>query len=584
MKRIFILLLFIVIIQGCSEDFLDRAPLDVVTTESYWKTSNDLLIYMNTFYPILPAYKPRGNGQYQADYTSDNMAIETPDTRLAGQLSVPTSAPANRYGDQWYTGFDVSYDFTWIRNANILIANYHTVTSPWNETSQYVGEAYFFRAYFYFDLLKNYGDLPWINKPLTPADEELYSPRISRSIIADSIVADLDKAATYMKSKGSAPKSRLNKEIALLFKSRVCLFEGTWEKYHAGTDFGVNGSDGSKFLTLVADAAKKLIDLGLYSIHNTGNPNMDYEVCFNQKDYSNNPEIMLWKSFSTALAFENTSQMALIAWYDWIGYGGITKWLVNSYLCTDGLPISVSPLYAKDATLADEFKNRDPRLFQTIFKPGDPVRIEPGEDTVTIFTKPTFENFFNSRTGYRLKKGLEPHNLIPEKAFGEISHVLFRYAEALLNFAEAKAELGTLTQSDVDISINVLRDRVNMPHLNINNITADPNWDFPNLSPAINEIRRERRAELACEGKRLDDLLRWRAHELFVGKRPMGVRFIQSDYPGLNKLVDENGYVDMYQTILPNGYQFKPNRDYLLPIPINELTLNTNLKQNPGWN
>lgn len=588
MKNILILLTLAVILNACSEDdFLDRPPLDQVSDASFWTTENDLKIYVNNFYRIFPAYKPRGNGQFQADYVSDNMARETPDIRLAGQLNVPAAAGRSNYGNGWYNNFDVAYNFDWIRSVNIMINNYHRVSSPWEQTKQYVGEAYFFRAYLYFDLLKSYGDLPWISKPLTPESEELYSSRISRSIIADSIVADLNKAAAYMNSKGNVSTSRLNSEIALLVKSRVALFEGTWEKYHAGTRFGVDGADGSKFLNIAVDAAKELMDRGFYEINNTGNPDKDYQVCFNQTDYSDNPEIMLWKEFSEELGLENTAQMALTGWYDWIGYGGITKDLVESYLCTDGLPISESPLYAGDATLTDVFKNRDPRLSQTIFKPGDPVRIEPGEDTTTIFTIPTFEEFNNSRTGYRLKKGLEPHSLIPEDAFGETAHILFRYAEALMNFAEAKAELGTLTQSDVDISINVLRDRVNMPHLNISNISVDPNWAFPDLSPIINEVRRERRVEFGCEGTRLDDLMRWRAHALIVNKRPKGVYFIQSDYPniekGVDKFVDENGYVDIYQQILPNGYQFNPDRDYLLPISTNELTLNSSLNQNPGW-
>ena len=588
MKYKYIILLLVFFMGSCTKDFLEKAPLDQISDASFWTTDNDLMIYVNYYYRVFPTYKGRGNGQYQADYESDNMAQETPYARFQGVLSVPTSAGDSKYNSDWYKFYDLPYNFDWIRGINILLANYQRVTSPWDQARQYVGEAYFFRAYMYFDLLRFYGELPWISKPLTSESEELYSSRLPRNVVTDSIVADLDKAIDYMKSKGDVSASRLNSEIALLFKSRVCLYEGTWEKYHAGTSFGATGSDGSKFLNLAASTAKELMDKGLYSINNTGNPNKDYENCFNQTDYSNNPEIMLWKEYSSELGFENYSQMALTGWYDWIGYGGVTRWLVDSYLCNDGLPISTSPLYAGDASLKDEFKNRDPRFYQTIFKPGDPVRIESNEDTVTVFTIPTFNEFNNSRTGFRLKKGLDPHNLIPGQQNGETGHMLFRYAEALMNFAEAKSELGTLTQADVDISVNLLRDRVNMPHLIIDNISHDPNWDFPSLSPIINEIRRERRVEFGCEGMRKDDLMRWRAHELFVNKRPKGVRFIQSDYPdievGVDINVDEDGYVDIYQKILPNGFQFNPSRDYLLPLSINELTLNPKLEQNPGWN
>ncbi len=169
----------------------------------------------------------------------------------------------------------------------------------------------------------------------------------------------------------------------------------------------------------------------------------------------------------------------------------------------------------------------------------------------------------------------------------ETAGIVFRYAEALLNYAEAKAELGTITQSDLDISINKLRSRVGMPHLNMGSITTDPKWEFSTVSPLINEIRRERRVELMCEGFRFDDLCRWRAMNTIIGKRPLGARFVASHYPtltpGVNVLVDANGYIDPYKTALLNGNQFKENRDYLLPVPRLEITINNAIVQNPGW-
>ena len=169
----------------------------------------------------------------------------------------------------------------------------------------------------------------------------------------------------------------------------------------------------------------------------------------------------------------------------------------------------------------------------------------------------------------------------------EIGSIIFRYAEVLLNYAEARAELGEITQMDLDLTINKLRDRVGLPYLNLSSITPDPNWDYPQLSPIINEVRRERRVELSFEGLRLDDLLRWRAHCIFVNERSLGAKFVQADYPnmvvGTNVYVDTNGYIDAYQKALPAGYGFKPDRDYLSAIPTNELTLNENYTQKPGW-
>jgi hypothetical protein len=178
-----------------------------------------------------------------------------------------------------------------------------------------------------------------------------------------------------------------------------------------------------------------------------------------------------------------------------------------------------------------------------------------------------------------------------------MASILFRYTEALLIYAEAKAELGTIAQTDIDNTINKIRDRVGMVHLDLSNITADPDWDFPSLSPVLNEIRRERRIELAFEAQRWDDLARWKAHHLFAGKRPKGIRYIGSNLEGTytdylgnptivlgqNLFVDANGLVDPYQIKFPDGLGFDPERDYLSPIPSDEITLNNNLIQNPGW-
>ncbi len=192
-------------------------------------------------------------------------------------------------------------------------------------------------------------------------------------------------------------------------------------------------------------------------------------------------------------------------------------------------------------------------------------------------------------TGYMIYKGANPDPIqYYSGGVGTTSSPVFRFAEALLNFAEAKAELGTLTQADVDKSINILRQRVGMPELMIDDITPDPNWDFPELSPIINEVRRERQVEFALEGYRFDDLMRWQAaDELVVGQRYKGAYFIEEDFPdlvvGTDVLLDEEGYIDPLQSQIPNGFQFDTQRDYLLPIPLDEITLNSNMTQNPGW-
>ncbi len=571
MKNLYVFILFAAVsaLSSCSE-FLDKKPLDAISGSDYWKTPTDLEMYVNQYYTVFP-------NETRNDYTllegnSDNLVLSSFNATLAGTRVVPAS------GGSW------SSAWTQIRSVNYFLENYKTVNGAKNLWEHYVGEAYFFRAYFYFGLLRDFGAVPWINKPLKDDDAGLYTARDPRNVVADSIIADLDRAIGMMKGKDTATPFRLNRQIAQLFKSRVCLFEGTWEKYHAGTTFGVSGSDGKKYLELAKEAAGQLIAGDLYRIHIGSDPKTNYYYFFGQKDYSANPEVLLWKKWDNSLG--------LVRWAPsiWGNDMGITGELVNSYLCTDGLPIAKSKLYEGDGTLARVVKNRDPRLAQSIWVPGDAVNILGSGDT-TKFVRADIHQTGSYRcvTGYQLKKYSNAwgDNLKANYYQSEIGSIIFRYAEALLNFAEAKAELGELTQADVDVTINKLRDRVGMPHLVLTNITPDPNWTYPALSPVINEVRRERRVELAFEGLRLYDLMRWRAHESITGKRPAGAKFVQADYPemvvGTHVFVDQKGYIDAYQKALPNGYGFKPGRDYLNPIPGVELTLNDQYTQNPDW-
>lgn len=567
-KKIIYVIFVAAFLFSCNEPFLEQLPLDAISTNDYWKTVKDFELYMNQFYVSFPGYPGRGT-IYWADEDSDNQIAAVFNDQLNGTETVPAS------GGLW--------DFSKIRSVNYMLTHYHDSEADWDRIKHYVGEAYFFRAYYYFNLFTKYGELPWVNKPLNVDDDDLlYGPRLPRNVIADSIIADLDKAIAYMKQMPDAPVSRLNSDIALLYKSRVCLYEGTWEKYHASDDFGENNADWQQYLNLAVEAAQNLINNGNYHIYNQGNPDNDYGFLFKQIDLDNNPEIMLYKKYNKSLDMHHQSHEMLV----WPYERGITKSMVESYLCTDGLPISMSPLYKGDNGLLDVSTNRDPRLSQCIWLPGDPLNIS-GNDTISRYERPYLDksSFERDITGYMIKKGLDPHFLPYDQI--EIGAPIFRYAEALLNYAEAKAELGSISQADIDLSINILRERVGMPHMVLGSIPTDPDWDFPSLSPIINEIRRERRVELAFEGFRKNDLFRWKAHHLFKGQRPKGVKFIQTEFPdmiiGEDIFVDENGYVDPYQQLLPTGYGFIPERNYLNPIPTQELTLNNNINQNPGW-
>ncbi len=231
-------------------------------------------------------------------------------------------------------------------------------------------------------------------------------------------------------------------------------------------------------------------------------------------------------------------------------------------------------------------QNRDPRYFQTISTP-DAIWRSYEDGTVDYFKK-LYDDLdtgvqYNSPCGYLIRKGYNSRVIYHVPQYEETPGIIYRYAEVLLNFAEAKAELGKIiTQADLDMSVKKLRDRVAMPNLILSDISVDPGWNFPDLSPAINEIRRERRIEVASEGLRASDIKRWAAaDELIVGTRPKGLLASQLNvnvYP-----VDENGFLDPYKNKIPNGYGFKLDRDYLSAIPKSDIVLNPNLIQNPGW-
>lgn len=583
-KLYLVMLMGIMSLAACKKGFLNETPETKISEAEFWKTTNDLKLYVNNFYTAFPStigeYGTLGPYGQDADQGSDNMITMSVNGTLNGTRVVPGT------GGGWDRG-----DWNMLRNINYFMVNYNKVNAPWDNKKGFVGEALFFRAYFYFNKLKQFGDLPWVNTPMNPVLDQLKGPRLSRAIIVDSIMNDLDKAVNYLPSKSKGEASRVNKQIAQLLQARIALFEGTWEKYHANTPFGVQGSDGAKFLKKAELVSTDLINNpdgnGLAATPGTDG----YWKLFNQTNYNGNPEIMLWRQYDLNL---NGGHY----WSRYSGSGagrGITKNLIDYYLCSDGKPIAGNSLYQGDATLLNVVKNRDPRMQQTVFvNDGNHIvtNNRPAGAAPAFFDVPTFilPNEQKPATGYQVYKGHNP-DYTQQQDRGTTGYIIFRYAEALLIYAEAKAELGTFNQTDADLSVNKLRFRVGMPNLTVGAIANDPNWEFPTLSPIINEVRRERRVELACEGYRRDDVYRWAAaDELLVGWKPKGA--ILSQWNGLVPAqnlatypVDANGYIELFKNIpaMASGYQFNVKRDYLNPIQIDQMSLNPDIKQNPGW-
>lgn len=556
---------------------LDKPPLDEVPEDIFFLKASNLELYMNQFYSpssLLLNYGGSGGLNYSMlvfgeDAGTDNLIRSGVNTRMNGQNTVPTR------GGGW--------DFSWVRKANYFLEKYHLCEDPFEEYKQYVGEAYFFKALIYFNLVKRFGAVPWYNKVLNVDSKELFDKRTPRNIVIDHIIANLDTAAMYLTPERNDNGLRLNKWSALALQSRVALFEGTWEKYHANDPFSVKNPNPKKYFQKVIEASGSIMNSGRFEIYSTGHPKRDYHDFFNLPDYSSNKEVILWKKFDKDQGIKN--YRSIVGAFP--SGRGVTKSLADAYLCTDGKPISISPLFKGHKSFSDEMSDRDPRYYQTIVTPNAPYEINGG-DTTALWGDFIYDHLYsaqeyNTPTGYIQRKGYNAHSTTHDKAGNNEPIILFRYSEVLLNFAEAKVELGQISQEDIDRTIKPLRDRVGMPNLELNKISHDPNWKFPHLSPVINEIRRERRIELALEGFRFDDIFRWAAAgQLIVGERPKGILFGEK-YPDNPYPDDAEGFMDPFQNILPNGYNFKIGRDYLLPLPKDQLTLNSNLEQNPGW-
>ena len=583
MKKIILYMGLVSLLISCS-NFLDREPLDQVSTDQYWHTAKDLENYTLQYYSAFPTFKNvtsyLGNIGWDAFRGSDHQIIQTPVTQMNGTRSVVQS------GGGW--------SWTSIRSVNIFFENYSKVIEKPENVAHFIGEAHFFKAMFYFDLVRAFGDVPWYTNSLQMDSPELYNARTPRTQVVDSILWHLDKAIEQLKYLKDADGSnnRLSKEAALIFKSRVALFEGSWQKYHAGTPFATTGASPTKYFQAAVNACNELMTVGKYKvgIYNTGNPLNDYNALFSQTNLAAVNEIVLWAKFDkTQTTYSHNFQQYVTLSTAQVS---VTYELVKNYLGKDGNPYDYtgvakstpgSPFLAKIAT------DCDPRLAQVIWTPGQVMWDNSGGKV--LFVKPSLDKTGESKnyTGFQLRKGADPKDPTAGGAQGfstacETGAVIFRYAEALLNYAEAQAELGQTV--NYAASLNLLRKRAGMPDFKV---VADPDRasyaDFGyTLTNEMQEIRRERAVELACEGFRYDDWKRWRGHALFKSKRPRGFPFLKSEFAAtLVVPTDVNNIVDPFKTIIVNGYQFLEARDYLDCIPTNEITLNPKLTQNPGW-
>lgn len=576
---------------SCTKE-LTQVPQSTATKDAVFGSPDGLETYANSFYSIIPDAGTIMRGDNMSDY--------------GARTQVPDFLRPNVYTATQSTGWDWSN----LRNLNYFIVNCNNPKVEQSIRENYIGIARFFRAWWYFQMVEKFGDVPWYSTPLDPSDSaELYKPRDPRKLVMDSVLADLDYACSHITTTSDDSRSRITKWIAYALKSRICLFEGTFRKYH--TELNLQ-STAATWLQEAAAAAKAVMDSSGFFLNQTGGPTKSYRQMFiNTAPVAS--EVMLADIMDPSLGVFDDSN-----WY-WTSatYGdrlSFDRTFVNTYLNIDGTPFTSRPGW-QTMTFLQETQGRDDRLAQTIRTPGY-TRINGG---AVVPAPPAFSYTY---TGYQPIKYCLDDEKYDQSTISINSIPVIRFAEMLLNYAEARAELGTITDADWAETIGALRARAGITGgLTKLPTTVDPYLQsnyFPDISdPVILEIRRARSIELAWEGFRFYDLVRWKRGKLL--EQTWNGMYV----PKLNTPMDLDGdgtpdvdfvqqapsnpvagiqYVNVAATIngkanpqqLSNGTSGEilwlkdaprkwDDKMYYYPIPESAQLKNPALGQNPGW-
>lgn len=582
MKQIIYFIATIFLISSCS---LTEEPQSSASQSVVFGSESGLKLYSYSFYDIFPDV----NEAHKQDAMCDYGAV---------------SSFSDFLRDGGYSA-EVSTGWDWedLRNINYFIVNCEE--SPVSETirNNYIGLARFFRAYFYYNKVVRFGDVPWIDEPLDVNDDALYAARDSREVVMEHVLEDLDYACENITTTTS-DGSLVTKWVAYALKSRICLFEGTFRKYH--TELGLTAT-ANEWFTEAASAATTVMENSGHSLYTAKGTSLSYRALFTSDDPVTT-EVMLADCSSLDLSVLNDAN-----WYWTSGtYGprfSMIRTYINTFLNADGTPFTSRSGY-ETLSFYDECQNRDSRLSQIIRTPG----YERDDKQVA----PNFNGY--SYTGYQPIKFCLDDTYYDDGKLNTNAIPLFRYAEVLLNYAEAKAELGTITDADWSKTIGALRSRAGITGGLSSLPTQVDNYFqsnyFPDITdPIILEIRRERSIELSLEGFRFTDLKRWKCGNL------MTMRWTGIYVPGLNIAMDldQNGTDDVifYQGTKPTnisstctpvavdadsqqtlsegtkGYLtwsdndprtwYEDDRQYYYPIPALVIVKNSNITQNPGW-
>lgn len=567
---------------GCN---LNEMPQATASRQAIFESRSGLELYTNSFYELLPTPY---DGVFLVDDNSDLVARNGVDTRFSpNALSAVTSS---------------GWSWTNLRNINYFIENCET--SSVADKDHFLGLARFFRAYFYFNMVKRFGDVPWIDHTIDVTDEAtLYGPRNNRFEIMEHVLTDINYAIENITTTSDPSCTTITKNVVRAFKTRVCLYEASLRKYH--TSYGQQASANTWFQEVVNSAN----EITGFSLHQ----GMDaYRDLFLQKaPYAD--ETILSVALDAALSTYSSRNRKTIS----PTYGNrpaLTRRFINTYLNVDGTPFTNNANY-RATPFTEEVKNRDPRMAQTI-RLGSYRRTENG---VPIVAPP---NLDQSYTGYQIIKGCYDERFpYDDESRNENAHLIFRWAEVLLNKAEALVELGQMTNVEWAATIGTIRARAGLTGTSLTQMptVADPYMVafYKNrfTDPAMLEVLRERAVEMIFEGLRPDDLVRWHLGELFQEAEMNGIYV-----PALGEYdLNEDGIMDVcfyqneqpqsttpsiiYVNVTPstesgtrqlsNGISgeliWNPgprewmDKKYLYPIPEADRIKNPDLGQNPGW-
>ena len=556
---------------------LNLDPKDSLGDNLVWNKAENFQLFANQFYGWTrdlggaTDYQNAVSDGVHSDYRSDLICTSSINTYSQGTNAIPEK-------DGNFTSIykRIYYTNLLLKNADGF-SNQAAIATP-------MGEAYWFRAYLHFELVQIYGDAQILTEPLDIDNAQLYGSRNPRGEVIDLCVSDLQKAVELL-PETATEEGRLTKDAAWAMLSRVALYEGTWQKFHNN-----NASRASELLTTAKDAAKQVIDNNHFalfynaSLLNSGinNINQSYRYMFMLEDVQDNPLGMMKKDNSEYIfshRHRETDKMAVNITHGMLAnVCYVTRKMANMYLCQDGLPIEKSPLFQGYTQAASEFQNRDARMDNTMLWHGEKYWNNDGKWRTT-WTDDDLNSSLTcnarSNSGYQTQKwGVECE---VQDYYESMDYPVIRYAEVLLNYAEAAYELNeNISDNDLDISLNLVRRRVNpnMPKLSNSFVNS-------NGLNMRTEIRRERTVELFLEGFRIDDLKRWKTAETEMPQDQLGVKitgtWFESNWTGQSRSLNSDGCIVMY-----SGRTWA-QKNYLYPLPQDQRQLNPNLSQNPGW-